>query len=316
MTTPRFSIRLANPRGFCAGVDRAIEIVNRALQQFGAPVYVRHEVVHNKTVVEELAAKGAVFVDEIDEIPRGSLCIFSAHGVAQQVRRAAKKRDLKIFDATCPLVTKVHMEMTKAADLQHETILIGHAGHPEVEGTLGQYEAHSEAGGAYLVENLAQAEAVQVKAPRRLSYVTQTTLSVDDTRIIIGKLRQRFPEISGPRKDDICYATQNRQDAVKLLAKACQVILVVGSKNSSNSNRLRELAERQGVQSYLIDGASEIQSDWLADGITIGVTSGASAPEILVDGVLAHLKNQGGVFEYSQVAAVESMSFSLPKELR
>jgi len=316
MTTPRFSIRLANPRGFCAGVDRAIEIVNRALQQFGAPVYVRHEVVHNKTVVEELAAKGAVFVDEIDEIPRGSLCIFSAHGVAQQVRRAAKKRDLKIFDATCPLVTKVHMEMIKASDLQHETILIGHAGHPEVEGTLGQYERHSDAGGTYLVENLAQAEAVQVKVPGQLSYVTQTTLSVDDTRIIIGKLRQRFPEISGPRKDDICYATQNRQDAVKLLAKECQVVLVVGSKNSSNSNRLRELAERLGARAYLIDDASEIQSDWLVDGITVGVTSGASAPEILVDAVLAHLKKRGGVFEQSQVAAIESMAFSLPKELR
>jgi 4-hydroxy-3-methylbut-2-enyl diphosphate reductase len=297
-------------------VDRAIEIVNRALQQFGAPVYVRHEVVHNKTVVEELAAKGAVFVDEIDEIPRGSLCIFSAHGVAQQVRRAAKKRDLKIFDATCPLVTKVHMEMIKASDLQHETILIGHAGHPEVEGTLGQYERHSDAGGTYLVENLAQAEAVQVKVPGQLSYVTQTTLSVDDTRIIIGKLRQRFPEISGPRKDDICYATQNRQDAVKLLAKECQVVLVVGSKNSSNSNRLRELAERLGARAYLIDDASEIQSDWLVDGITVGVTSGASAPEILVDAVLAHLKKRGGVFEQSQVAAIESMAFSLPKELR
>ncbi len=316
MTTPRFSIQLANPRGFCAGVDRAIEIVNRALQQFGAPVYVRHEVVHNKTVVEELAAKGAVFVDEINEIPRGSLCIFSAHGVAQQVRRAAKKRDLKIFDATCPLVTKVHKEMAKAADLQHETILIGHAGHPEVEGTLGQYETHSDAGGTYLVENLAQAEAVQIKDPGRLSYVTQTTLSVDDTETIIGKLQQRFPKISGPRKDDICYATQNRQDAVKLLAKDCQMILVVGSKNSSNSNRLRELAERLDARAYLIDDASEIQSNWLADGITIGVTSGASAPEVLVDAVLAHLKNRGGVFEHSQVAAVESMAFSLPKELR
>lgn len=316
MAAIKFRVLLANPRGFCAGVDRAIEIVNRALKQFGAPVYVRHEVVHNKTVVEQLAAKGAIFVDEIEEIPQGSLCIFSAHGVAQQVRRDAEERGLKVFDATCPLVTKVHIEISKAADLERETILIGHAGHPEVEGTLGQYEPSTGGGGTFLVEDLEQAETVQVKDPTRLSYVTQTTLSVDDTKTIITRLEQRFPEISGPRKDDICYATQNRQDAVKLLAKDCQVVLVVGSENSSNSNRLRELAERLGAKAYLIEDASKIQAEWLADGLTVGVTSGASAPESLVGGVLAFLMQSGGVFEDSQAAAVESIEFSLPRELR
>jgi 4-hydroxy-3-methylbut-2-enyl diphosphate reductase len=316
MTAIKFRVLLANPRGFCAGVDRAIEIVNRALKQFGAPVYVRHEVVHNKTVVQQLAAKGAIFVDEIEEIPEGSLCIFSAHGVAQQVRRDAEERGLKVFDATCPLVTKVHIEISKAADLERETILIGHAGHPEVEGTLGQYEPSTGGGGTFLVEDLEQAASVEVQDPRRLSYVTQTTLSVDDTKTIIARLKQRFPEISGPRKDDICYATQNRQDAVKLLAKDCQIVLVVGSENSSNSNRLRELAERLGAKAYLIEDASKIQPEWLAGGLTVGVTSGASAPESLVDGVLAFLKNSGGVFEESQAAAVESMEFSLPRELR
>ena len=312
----KFRVLLANPRGFCAGVDRAIEIVNRALKQFGAPVYVRHEVVHNKTVVEQLAEEGAVFVDEIEEIPEGSLCIFSAHGVAQQVRRDAEERGLRVFDATCPLVTKVHIEISKAAELEHETILIGHAGHPEVVGTLGQYEPATGGGGTFLVEDLEQAERLQVKDPTRLSYVTQTTLSVDDTKTIINRLEQRFPHISGPRKDDICYATQNRQDAVKLLAKDCQLFLVVGSENSSNSNRLRELAERLGATAYLIEDASKIQAEWLADGLTVGVTSGASAPESLVDGVLAFLQQCGGVFEDSRPAAVESLEFSLPRELR
>lgn len=317
-------IQLANPRGFCAGVDRAIEIVNRALEVYGAPVYVRHEVVHNKTVVEELKQKGAIFVEEVDEIPSGALVIFSAHGVSKQVRRDAEERNLRIFDATCPLVTKVHLEVSKLAAEDAETILIGHEGHPEVEGTLGQYEAQGgerdaaagTTGRTYLIEDLDDVQNIEVQNPKKLAYVTQTTLSVDDTTAIIAALRVRFPEVRGPRKDDICYATQNRQDAVKKLAEHCDLILVVGSANSSNSNRLRELAERLGTKAFLIDDASEIQHEWLQDGITVGVTSGASAPEALVEGVIAKLKAAGGGFDREQVAAHENLQFSLPRELR
>lgn len=311
-------ILLANPRGFCAGVDRAIEIVNRALEIYGAPVYVRHEVVHNKTVVEELRNKGAVFVQEVGEVPNGALVIFSAHGVSKQVRRDAEARNLKIFDATCPLVTKVHLEVSKLADQEKETILIGHQGHPEVEGTLGQYESqnHNLMGNTYLVEDVADVQRMKVKDPTRLAYVTQTTLSVDDTTLIIKALKDRFPAIKGPRKDDICYATQNRQDAVKKLAEQCDLILVVGSANSSNSNRLRELAERLGAKSYLIDDETEIQDEWLIDNIKIGVTSGASAPETLVKRVIARLEAAGGVFDHEQVGAQENLEFSLPRELR
>ena len=311
-------IQLANPRGFCAGVDRAIEIVNRALEIYGAPVYVRHEVVHNKTVVEELRNKGAVFVQEVSEVPTGALVIFSAHGVSRQVRRDAETRNLKIFDATCPLVTKVHLEVSKLADQEKETILIGHQGHPEVEGTLGQYESnnHSLTGNTYLIEEVADVQRVEVKDPSNLAYVTQTTLSVDDTTAIINSLKDRFPAIRGPRKDDICYATQNRQDAVKRLAEECDLILVVGSANSSNSNRLRELAERLGARSYLIDDETEIQAEWLRDSIKIGVTSGASAPESLVKRVIARIEAAGGVFDREQVAAEENLEFSLPRELR
>ena len=311
-------IQLANPRGFCAGVDRAIEIVNRALDIYGAPVYVRHEVVHNKTVVEELRGKGAVFVQEVSEVPTGALVIFSAHGVSKQVRRDAEARNLKIFDATCPLVTKVHLEVSKLADQEKETILIGHQGHPEVEGTLGQYESqnHSLTGNTYLIEDVTDVQRVKVVDPTRLAYVTQTTLSVDDTTAIVNALKERFPAIKGPRKDDICYATQNRQDAVKKLAQECDLILVVGSANSSNSNRLRELAERLGAKSYLIDDEAEIQDEWLRDNIKIGVTSGASAPESLVKRVIARIEAAGGQFEREQVAAEENLEFSLPRELR
>ena len=311
-------IQLANPRGFCAGVDRAIEIVNRALEIYGAPVYVRHEVVHNKTVVEELRGKGAVFVQEVSEVPTGALVIFSAHGVSKQVRRDAEARNLKIFDATCPLVTKVHLEVSKLADQEKETILIGHQGHPEVEGTLGQYESqnHSLTGNTYLIEDVTDVQRVKVVDPTRLAYVTQTTLSVDDTTAIVNALKERFPAIKGPRKDDICYATQNRQDAVKKLAAECDLILVVGSANSSNSNRLRELAERLGAKSYLIDDEAEIQDEWLRDNIKIGVTSGASAPESLVKRVIERIEAAGGVFDREQVAAEENLEFSLPRELR
>jgi 4-hydroxy-3-methylbut-2-enyl diphosphate reductase len=311
-------IQLANPRGFCAGVDRAIEIVNKALQIYGSPVYVRHEVVHNKTVVAELKASGAVFVEEIDEVPEGALVIFSAHGVSQAVRREAEARNLKVFDATCPLVTKVHREVSRHAGNAVETILIGHTGHPEVDGTLGQYEVHGEKPetDVYLVENASDVQVIDVKDPSRLSYVTQTTLSVDDTAVVIEALRQRFPAIKGPKKDDICYATQNRQDAVKKLAGYCDLILVVGSANSSNSNRLRELAERLGTVSYLIDDDQEIQESWLTQDITIGVTSGASAPESLVQKVIERLEKLGATFETEQIAAEENLEFSLPRELR
>jgi 4-hydroxy-3-methylbut-2-enyl diphosphate reductase len=309
-----FHVYLANPRGFCAGVDRAIEIVNRALEKFGSPVYVRHEVVHNKTVVEELRRKGAVFVDEIEEVPKGAIVIFSAHGVAKKVKRDADNRGLQVFDATCPLVSKVHLEVMKFADQSRETILIGHAGHPEVEGTLGQYEGTSSR--IYLIETIEDVARLNVVNPEALSYVTQTTLSVDDTALIIGALRDRFPEIKGPRRDDICYATQNRQDAVKELAGHCDLILVVGSKNSSNSNRLRELAERLGRRAYLIDDESEIDPDWLKDPVNVGITSGASAPEGIVQRVIAKLHQYGAIFHPDSGNPHESVEFALPRALR
>jgi 4-hydroxy-3-methylbut-2-enyl diphosphate reductase len=308
-------IRLANPRGFCAGVDRAIDIVNRALEVFGAPIYVRHEVVHNRFVVEDLRSRGAVFVDELDEVPDDRIVIFSAHGVSQAVRTEADRRGLKVFDATCPLVTKVHMEVARYSADGRECILIGHAGHPEVEGTMGQYD-HSGGGEIYLVEDEAQAASLQVVDPQKLSYVTQTTLSMDDTARVIDALRQRFPMIEGPRKDDICYATQNRQDAVKQLAASCDLMLVVGSPNSSNSNRLRELAERMGAQAYLLDGAEDIDPAWLEGAQRIGVTAGASAPEILVQEVVEGLQQLGAEAPVETEGRPEGVTFSLPKELR
>jgi 4-hydroxy-3-methylbut-2-en-1-yl diphosphate reductase len=307
-------ILLANPRGFCAGVDRAIAIVDRALEMLGAPIYVRHEVVHNKFVVDDLRQRGAVFVDEIAEVPDGATVIFSAHGVSQQVREAAKVRGLQVFDATCPLVTKVHMEVARYSRLGHECILIGHAGHPEVEGTMGQY--NNVAGGIYLIENEQDVEKLTIKDPANLAYVTQTTLSVDDTLRIVNKLREKFPKIIGPKKDDICYATQNRQDAVKELAKQCEVVLVVGSVTSSNSNRLKEVAERLGCAAYLIDGADDIQRDWLAGKNTVGVTAGASAPEILVKQVIARLQEWGGKTTQELAGQHEDVTFALPRELR
>jgi len=309
------NIYLATPRGFCAGVDRAIDIVERALQIFGAPVYVRHEVVHNRFVVDDLAGKGAIFVEELDQIPDGAIVIFSAHGVPQQVRRQAEQRKLKIFDATCPLVTKVHLEVARHAKVAEEVILIGHAGHPEVEGTLGQY-SQLQGGNIYLVETVDDIERLEIINPQSLAYVTQTTLSVDDTRLIIDKLRDKFPDIKGPRKDDICYATQNRQDAVRKLAQQVDVLLVLGSANSSNSNRLRELAEKQGVPAYLIDGADDIDSAWLDTAKAVGVTAGASAPEILVQQVITKLKNAYGARVIHNGGQAENVSFQLPKELR
>lgn len=308
-------IRLANPRGFCAGVDRAIDIVNRALDVFGAPIYVRHEVVHNKFVVDSLRERGAVFVDELDEVPDDVIVIFSAHGVSKAVQQEAAERGLKVFDATCPLVTKVHMEVSKFSSDGSECILIGHEGHPEVEGTMGQYDA-SNGGAIYLVEDEADVAELQVKDPRNLTYVTQTTLSVDDTSRVIDALRARFPEIRGPRKDDICYATQNRQDAVKQLALECDLVLVVGSPNSSNSNRLRELAERCGAESYLIDGPECIDRRWLDGKKTVGITAGASAPEVLVERVIQHLRALGASAPDEIAGIPENISFSLPKELR
>ncbi len=309
------NIYLANPRGFCAGVDRAIDIVERALQIFGAPVYVRHEVVHNRFVVDDLAQKGAIFVEELDEIPDGATVIFSAHGVSQQVRKHAEQRQLKVFDATCPLVTKVHLEVARHAKAAEEVILIGHAGHPEVEGTLGQYDRH-QGGNIYLVETIDDIEQLEVSNPRCLAYVTQTTLSVDDTRLMIDRLREKFPDIKGPRKDDICYATQSRQDAVRQLAKHVDVLLVLGSTNSSNSNRLRELAEKQGVTAYLIDGAADIKTEWLDAASAIGVTAGASAPEVLVQEVTAKLEKLYGASVIQNGGHTENVSFQLPRELR
>ena len=308
-------IRLANPRGFCAGVDRAIEIVNRALEVFGAPIYVRHEVVHNKFVVEDLRARGAVFVEELDQVPDDTIVIFSAHGVSQAVQQEAARRGLRVFDATCPLVTKVHMEVMRDSRQGRECILIGHAGHPEVEGTMGQYDT-ANGGAIYLIENLGQVASLAVRDPAALSYVTQTTLSVDDTATIIDALRARFPAISGPRKDDICYATQNRQDAVKQLALECDLVLVVGSPNSSNSNRLAELAERIGASAHLIDSADDIEPGWLEGRRAVGVTAGASAPEVLVRRVVERLQALGAEAPAEMQGRVESIIFSMPRELR
>ena len=308
-------IKLANPRGFCAGVDRAIEIVNRALEVFGPPIYVRHEVVHNKFVVEDLRSRGAIFVEELDQVPDDVIVIFSAHGVSQAVRTEATGRGLKVFDATCPLVTKVHIEVARYSRDGRECILIGHAGHPEVEGTMGQYDARN-GGAIYLVEDEKDVANLQVKDPEKLAFVTQTTLSMDDTSRVIDALRSRFPAIGGPRKDDICYATQNRQDAVKQLADECDVVLVVGSPNSSNSNRLRELAERMQTPAYLIDGAEDLQKSWF-DGVkSIGITAGASAPEVLVRGVIQQLHAWGATGADELAGREENVTFSMPKELR
>ncbi|TJY62070.1 4-hydroxy-3-methylbut-2-enyl diphosphate reductase [Sinimarinibacterium sp. CAU 1509] len=308
-------ILLANPRGFCAGVDRAIEIVERALEALGAPIYVRHEVVHNRFVVEKLRGQGAVFVEEVDEVPNGATCIFSAHGVSQAVREAAEQRQLTVFDATCPLVTKVHIEVQRYSREGREVVLIGHTGHPEVEGTMGQFST-ANGGQIYLVETPEDVAALPIRDPSRMAYVTQTTLSMDDTARVIDALRARFPEISGPRKDDICYATQNRQDAVKELASRCDLVLVVGSRNSSNSNRLRELAMQRGVPSYLIDGADDIHPEWLQGKHAIGVTAGASAPEVLVQGVIERLKALGGTMATELQGREETIVFSLPPALR
>ena len=308
-------IKLANPRGFCAGVDRAIDIVNRALDLFEPPIYVRHEVVHNKFVVNGLRERGAIFVDELDEVPDNSIVIFSAHGVSQAVRKTAEDRGLRVFDATCPLVTKVHLEVSRYSADGSECILIGHKGHPEVEGTMGQYD-YAQGGHIYLVEDEEDVEALAVNNPDRLSYVTQTTLSMDDTARVIDALRVKFPNIQGPRKDDICYATQNRQDAVKNLAADCDLLLVVGSPNSSNSNRLRELGERMGAKAYLIDNAAEIQPQWLEDVKSVGITAGASAPEVLVREVVNKLVALGGEAPQEMQGRPENVVFSLPKELR
>lgn len=308
-------VLLANPRGFCAGVDRAIDIVDRALEVFGSPIYVRHEVVHNRFVVDDLRNRGAVFVDELDEIPDDAIVIFSAHGVSKAVQEGARQRGLRVFDATCPLVTKVHVEVAAFSDQGRECILIGHAGHPEVEGTMGQYNAAS-GGQMYLIEDEEQVAALEVQDAKNLAYVTQTTLSVDDTARVIDALRKRFPEIQGPRKDDICYATQNRQDAVKLLAEKVGLVLVVGSTNSSNSNRLRELAERCGAEAHLIDNAQQINVEWLAGVSNVGVTAGASAPEVLVAEVIDRLREEGGVNVENLDGRPENISFSLPKALR
>ncbi len=307
-------ILLANPRGFCAGVNRAIEIVERALDLFGAPIYVRHEVVHNRFVVDGLRDKGAIFVDELEDVPDNCTVIFSAHGVSQAVRKEAAERRLKIFDATCPLVTKVHMEVMRHEDASKEVVLIGHAGHPEVEGTLGQYAGR----GMYLVESPEDVAQLEVSNADALAYVTQTTLSVDDTRQVIDALRARFPKIHGPRKDDICYATQNRQDAVKGLAARCELVLVVGSANSSNSNRLSELAQRLGAAAYLIDGAAQIQEEWLSvldEKSIIGVTAGASAPDVLVREVIERLQVLTGATVLESEGQVENVVFSLPRAL-
>ncbi|QDP02044.1 4-hydroxy-3-methylbut-2-enyl diphosphate reductase [Thalassotalea sp. PS06] len=307
-------IILANPRGFCAGVDRAISIVDRALDLFDAPIYVRHEVVHNKFVVNGLKQRGAIFVDELDEVPDDNTVIFSAHGVSKAVRQEAKNRGLKVFDATCPLVTKVHMEVTRASRKNHECVLIGHAGHPEVEGTMGQYE--SDVGGIYLVESVDDVATLEVKNPDVLFFCSQTTLSVDDTSEVVDALKAKFPKIEGPRKDDICYATQNRQDAVRSIASKTDLLLVVGAKNSSNSNRLRELAEKMGTTSYLIDGADDIDVNWIEGIEKVGVTAGASAPEILVSNVVNKLKEFGGTVVIENPGREETTVFAVPAELR
>ena len=302
---------LANPRGFCAGVDRAIEIVERALQLHGAPIYVRHEVVHNKFVVDGLRSKGAIFIEDLDDVPSGSILIFSAHGVSQAVRREAEARNLTVFDATCPLVTKVHIEVSRLRSQDKEIIMIGHKGHPEVEGTMGQSE-----GGMYLVESPEQVEHLNVLNEQNLSYVTQTTLSVDDASNIIAALKNRFPFITGPKKDDICYATQNRQDAVKLLVAKCDAVIVVGSPNSSNSNRLREVAANVGVPAYLVDDADGLQAAWFAGKHKVGVTAGASAPEVLVQGVVERLQQFGAEHVTELQGITENVTFPLPKALQ
>jgi 4-hydroxy-3-methylbut-2-enyl diphosphate reductase len=309
-------IILANPRGFCAGVDRAIEIVKRAIETLGAPIYVRHEVVHNRFVVEDLRQRGAIFVEELDEVPDNATVIFSAHGVSQAVRSEAERRGLKVFDATCPLVTKVHLEVVRHCRAGRDVILVGHAGHPEVEGTMGQWQAEAGVGRIYLVEDIDDVGRLEVGQPGNLAYTTQTTLSVDDTRGIIEALRAKYPKMHGPRNDDICYATQNRQDAVRELAEHCDLVLVVGSPNSSNSNRLRELAEREGVEAYLIDGADEIDPRWVEGRRHIGVTAGASAPDVLVQGVIARLRELGANDLRELDGEPEDMVFALPKELR
>jgi len=309
-------VLLANPRGFCAGVDRAIEIVKRAIETLGAPIYVRHEVVHNRFVVDDLKARGAIFVEELDEVPDGNTVIFSAHGVSKAVRAEADRRGLKVFDATCPLVTKVHLEVSRHCRAGRDVVLIGHEGHPEVEGTMGQWSREGGTGQIYLVESVEDVEALVVSQPDNFAYTTQTTLSVDDTRAVIEALRRRFPAIQGPKNDDICYATQNRQDAVRELARRCDLVLVVGSPNSSNSNRLAELARREGVESYLIDGAHEIDPSWVIGRQHIGLTAGASAPQVLVDGVIARLRELGAGSVAELDGEPESMVFALPKELR
>ncbi|MBK7665600.1 MAG: 4-hydroxy-3-methylbut-2-enyl diphosphate reductase [Sterolibacteriaceae bacterium] len=303
-------VLLANPRGFCAGVERAIEIVERALQIHGAPIYVRHEVVHNRFVVDDLRAKGAVFIEDLNDVPPGSTLIFSAHGVPQRVRADAEARGLRVFDATCPLVTKVHVEVQRMREAGREIVMIGHKGHPEVEGTMGQVRD-----GMYLAENVADVADLQVRDPRMLAYVTQTTLSVDDAAAIVSALKTRFPAIVGPKKDDICYATQNRQDAVKFMAPQCDVVIVVGSPNSSNSNRLREVAQLLDVPAYLVDNAEQIDPAWLADRRRVGVTAGASAPELLVDAVIERLKSLGATAVRTLDGAAEHVVFPLPRGL-
>ena len=303
-------VLLASPRGFCAGVERAIEIVERALELHGAPIYVRHEIVHNKYVVDDLRAKGAVFVEELDEVPTGATVIFSAHGVSQEVRADAERRGLKVFDATCPLVTKVHVEVAKMLRAGHEVVMIGHRGHPEAEGTMGQ-ATH----GMHLVETVDDVAGLRVAAPERLAYVTQTTLSVDDARAIVAALKARFPAIQGPKKDDICYATQNRQDAVKFMAPQCEVVIVVGSPNSSNSNRLREVAQHMGAQAYMVDRADDLKAEWIAGKRRIGVTAGASAPQVLVDELIARLKALGAASVQTLPGITERVVFTLPREL-
>jgi len=301
---------LANPRGFCAGVERAIEIVERALEQFGAPIYVRHEIVHNRYVVENLRAKGAVFVEELAEVPPGSTVIFSAHGVSKAVQAEADRRRLNVFDATCPLVSKVHVEVMKMLREGHEIVMIGHKGHPEAEGTMGQ-----AATGMYLVETLDDVAALKVRSPGKLAYVTQTTLSVDDAAIIVAALKARFPAIRGPKQDDICYATQNRQDAVKFMAPQCDVVIVVGSPNSSNSNRLREVAEHIGVESYMVDSAADLRPEWIAGKRRVGITAGASAPEVLVEELIARLKALGAQSVRPLTGIQETVAFALPRGL-
>ena len=308
-------IVLANPRGFCAGVDRAIDIVERALKMFGAPIYVRHEVVHNRHVVERLRGLGAIFVDELDEVPDDMTVIFSAHGVSRAVQDEAERRGLVVFDATCPLVTKVHMEVSRYAREDREVILIGHQGHPEVEGTMGRYDNHG-GGAIHLVETPEDVGNLEINDPERLAFVTQTTLSVDDTALVIDALRTRFPELSGPRKEDICYATQNRQDAVKSLVARCDIVLVVGSPASSNSNRLREIAEKAGIPGYLVDGPEDLDKGWFDDKVCVGVTAGASAPELLVASVVARLQEWGGISVEEIVSEPENIVFTVPKVLR